>query len=104
MNDNPLKGRIRRRRSLLVGLALILLISCGQCLTDSLDYRRLSIMLDGVRRSPDFHPRKFSKGQTISDIEENQRRIRLDFATHVGLGCIALWCLYDSIRMGANEA
>jgi hypothetical protein len=99
MNDNLLRIRTRRRRSLLAGLTILLLMSFGQLTTDCFNYKRLSITLSGIRHSSYLQKPQFSDEQAINDIEADLKGIQLNLVMHMALGSIVVWCLYDAIRM-----
>ena len=103
MSTDLIKIQKRRRRSVLIGLVLILLVSCGECIIEVFDYARLSISLNGIRHSPDYRSTAFSEERAINHLEESLERTRLALGMHVGLSCIAVWCLVDALRIDIGD-
>jgi hypothetical protein len=91
----------RRRRSLLAGLIAILFILSIEFTTDCFDYSRFSTTIEGIRQSPQFPPPNPPQEQAVNEVEQRRSRTRLDMTTHVALFVIALWCLFDAIRINA---
>jgi hypothetical protein len=90
-----------RRRSLLAGLILILVISSIGLATNCFDYSGLSTTIAGIRSSSRLGLSNSKQEQILNEVEERRNRTRLDIIIHAGLFVVALWCMSNAIRINA---
>src|SRR5437879_192914 len=90
MNDTSrLASASGRRSGLLIGLAFALLISILQLATDVLEYRSVSITMEGIRLPPHFAGEEVA----IDGMQDRQEMLRLRMVSHATLVLITFWYL-----------
>ena len=89
---------VSRKKSLLTGLILILLLSTYELVEDGFQYNLTSISLELVHASPYFPSTELSDRERV--IEESRETIRLHILVHLALVVIASGCLLCAVRKG----
>ena len=103
MADDAPKNFRRRRRSLLAGLVLILVLLGMEGLTDYFKYKRNAIALEMARDQLSLVVNDNQNTvRLIDDLEDDQTAVRIMVGAHVALLLVAAGCLNDAVRINVG--
>ena len=88
------KNRTRRKKSLLIGLCIIALLSLVDTARDYFAYRTLTFQMDLAHSPPHSTP---AMSEAASEINDQRRNVRMSLIGHLAVCFVALGCLWDGV-------